>query len=59
MVGRFSDVKQGYLPGHRTVLGVPEKGRREADRAGVRASIVAKKPGNAGGAKGRRKMDDE
>jgi len=28
-------------------------------RAGVRASIVATKPGNAGGAKGRRKMDVE
>jgi hypothetical protein len=26
-------------------------------RAGVRASIVASKPGNAGGAKGRRKME--
>jgi hypothetical protein len=28
-------------------------------RAGVRGAIVAKKPGNAGGAKGSRKMDDE
>jgi hypothetical protein len=27
--------------------------------AGVRASIVAMKPGNAGGAKGRRKVDDD
>ena len=26
-------------------------------RAGVRASVVARKPGNAGGAKGRRKME--
>jgi len=28
-------------------------------RAGVRGVIVARKPGNAGGAKGSRKMDDE
>ena len=27
--------------------------------AGVRGAIVATKPGNAGGAKGSRKMDDE
>ena len=30
---------------------------RRAGRAGVRAPIVATKPGNAGGAKGCRKMD--
>ena len=28
-------------------------------RSGVRASVVAMKPGNSGGAKGRRKMDVE
>jgi len=28
-------------------------------RTEVRGSIVARKPGNAGGAKGTRKMDDE
>ena len=28
-------------------------------RAGVRGAIVARKPGNAGGAKGSRKMDVE
>ena len=32
---------------------------RRARRAGVRASIVARKPGNAGGAKGRREVDEE
>jgi hypothetical protein len=30
---------------------------RRARRAGVRGAIVALKPGNAGGAKGPRKMD--
>jgi hypothetical protein len=30
---------------------------RRARRAGVRGAIVAMKPGNAGGAKGSRKMD--
>ena len=30
---------------------------RSARRAGVRGAIVAMKPGNAGGAKGSRKMD--
>ncbi len=30
---------------------------RRARRAGVRGAIVATKPGNAGGAKGSRKMD--
>ena len=32
---------------------------RRARRAGVRAFIVAMKPGNAGGAKGRREVDEE
>ncbi len=31
---------------------------RRASRAGVRASIVARKPGNSGRAKGRRKVDE-
>jgi hypothetical protein len=47
MVGRFDDVKQGDLSG---------TGLR---RAGVRGAVVARKPGNAGRAKGSRKMDDE
>ena len=38
MVGSLGDVKQGDLSG-------------EVSRAGVRGCIVAKKPGNAGGAK--------
>ena len=32
---------------------------KKSRHSGVRASIVAKKPGNSGGAKGRRKMDVE
>ncbi len=37
----------------------PARARRALDacRAGVRGAIVASKPGNAGGAKGSRKMD--
>ena len=37
----------------------PESGRPvgEVKSAGVRASVGARKPGNAGGAKGRRKVD--
>jgi len=50
MVGRFSNVKQGDLGDFQA---------SKAGRSGVRASIVAKKPGNSGGAKGRRKMDVE
>ena len=38
--------------------GVDGRGRRRASRTGVRASVVAMKPGNAGGAKGRRKVDE-
>src|SRR3990172_12546169 len=47
-------VKQGDLSGVRTEF-KPE--RRRADRAGVRAPIVALKRGNARGAKGRRKVE--
>lgn len=47
MSGRFGDETQGDLPG----------ASGESRRAGVRGAIVALKPGNAGGAKGSRKMD--
>ena len=43
-------VKQGDLFGVRTVF-------VRAGRAGVRASVVARKRGNARGAKGRRKVE--
>ena len=46
-------VKQGDLSGARTVF----MQSRRAARAGVRAFIVARKRGNARGAKGRRKVD--
>ena len=62
MVGRFNDVKQGDLNGQDGVH-VPdsrwEPPGKKSRRSGVRASIVAQKPGNSGGAKGRRKMDVE
>jgi hypothetical protein len=52
-----SQLKQGYLivaePGLLAIL--PPK----PARAGVRAFIVARKPVNAGGAKGRRKVNAE
>ena len=48
-----STVKQGALHGLDGVHGQGPKSRR----AGVRASIVAGKPGNAGGAKGRREVE--
>jgi len=32
---------------------------KKSRRSGVRASIVVMKPGNSGGAKGRRKVDDD
>ena len=32
---------------------------RRARRTGVRASVVAMKPANTGGAKGRREVDEE
>ena len=50
MVGRRCDVKQGELP--EATTGLP-------GRAAVRAAIVAKKPGNSGGAKGGRKTNPE
>lgn len=54
-------VKQGDLSdnqdGVHASTAHTSQGCRRAGRSGVRASIVARKPGNAGGAKGRRKMD--
>ena len=47
--------EQGDLSGTRTVFMFSLN--RRAGQAGVRASIVAWKPGNSGGAKGRRKAD--
>ena len=35
------------------------RGSRRADRPGVTAPIVAKKPGNSGGAKGCRKVETQ
>jgi hypothetical protein len=58
MVGRLGDVKQGDLRDPCLVFIVPQCGCEEPAPAGVRAFIVAKKPGNSGGAKGRRKMDE-
>jgi hypothetical protein len=49
-------MKQGDLNGNKVVFIVPDKDTKSR-RSGVRAFIVAMKPGNAGGAKGRRKMD--
>ena len=68
--GKPGQQNQTTLPGRRQVVDDGRVGRcgtvnKETcmDRAalgrhaGVRASIVASKPGNAGGAKGRRKME--
>jgi hypothetical protein len=54
MVRKGRYVKQGDLSGTRAVF-MPE--RRRAARTEVRASIVARKRGNARGAKGCRKVD--
>ena len=55
-------VKQGDLNGQDGVH-VPdspwEPTGKKSRRSGVRASIVVMKPGNSGGAKGRRKVDDD
>lgn len=56
MIGSFDDKTQGDLPGSKRSSLSPEKDTKSR-RAGVRASIVAKKPGNSGGAKGRRKVE--
>lgn len=47
MVGRFDRVTQGDLSGRRWLW----------PRAGVRGAIGARNPGNAGGAKGSRKVE--
>jgi hypothetical protein len=53
MIGRFDDVKQGDLYGIKDRRSFDREYRHEEpDRAGVRAPIVARKPGNSGGAKG-------
>ena len=54
--GKVGCMNQGDLSGIRTVF-IPPHGGRRADRAGVRAAVVARKRGNARGAKGRRKVD--
>jgi hypothetical protein len=66
--GKIQIVKQGDLSGYRrcslseTVV-EQSTNHRSVDAksrpAGVRGTIVAMKPGNAGGAKGSREMDDE
>ena len=58
MVGEVERVNRGDLSEHRGV-GPQLMATRVmiAPRSGVRASIVASKPGNSGGAKGRRKVD--
>ena len=62
--GGTEHVKQGDLRGARgeripgTALREEQNGPRgRAHRAGVRALVVAMKPGNAGGAKGCRKVE--
>jgi hypothetical protein len=52
-----SQLKQGDLFVESRVYGVLQSDKPA--RAGVRASIVAVKPGNSGGAKGRRKVNAE
>ena len=68
MVGRFDRMKQGDLKGTGGCSCAVTPARPSAvardpctksHPSGVRASIVAEKPGNAGGAKGCRKMDAE
>ena len=56
MIGRFDDKTQGDLGAAKAGVHVPVRIRR-AGRPGVRAPIVARKPGNAGGAKGCRKVE--
>jgi hypothetical protein len=61
MIGRFNTISK-ETPTDRTVfmcrIPAGEPTGKKSRRWGVRASIVATKPGNAGGAKGRRKMDE-
>ena len=68
MVGRFDRMKQGDLKGTgwcscavtptRPVV-VSRDPCTKSHHSGVRASIIAEKPGNSGGAKGCREMDAE
>jgi len=60
MVGRFDRMKQGSLGrlGRRSDIPPISWARVSKNRyPGIRASIVAEKPVNAGGAKGRREME--
>lgn len=67
MMGRFDYVKQGDLLGYRrcssfeTAVEQSTSSRSvdaKSPPTGVRGTIVASKPGNSGGAKGSREMDD-
>ena len=67
MMGRFDYVKQGDLLGYRrcslseTAVEQSTSSRSvdaKSRPTGVRGIIVASKPGNSGGAKGSREMDD-
>jgi hypothetical protein len=51
MIGRFDDMTHGDLDDAKA------RGSRRPGRPGVRAPIVARMPGNSGGAKGRRKVE--
>ena len=58
--GKFSDGKQGSLIRARAVFMLSGASREEAEEptgSVDRASVVAKKRGNARGAKGRRKVE--
>jgi hypothetical protein len=56
MVGRSNTLRRETWAEIRTVFIVPDKDTKSR-RSGVRTPIVARKPGNAGGAKGCREMD--
>jgi hypothetical protein len=58
MLGRPDTRTRETCAEQRTAFIIPFWMRR-ADRTGVRALIVAMKPGNAGGAKGCRKVEVE
>jgi hypothetical protein len=58
MLGRLDTRTRETCAEQRTAFIIPYWMRR-ADRTGVRALIVAMKPGNAGGAKGCRKVEVE
>jgi hypothetical protein len=58
MLGRPDTRTRETCAEQRTAFIIPYWMRR-ADRTGVRALIVAMKPGNAGGAKGCRKVEVE